>query len=92
MKVLPYVVPVEEVPVAWDRQGAPSTPMHAPRRPRLTNREQTIVDRLLDGCSNRMIARQLGMSEQSVKNRLTMVYRKFGVSTRLQLLLSLRRS
>lgn len=54
--------------------------------PKLTPREAEIVDALLSADSNKAIASKLGISEQSVKNRLTKLYRKFNVSSRLQLM------
>lgn len=56
------------------------------RPPKLTPREQEIVEAILDAASNKTIAQKLGISEQSVKNRLTKLYRKFNVNSRLQLL------
>ena len=58
---------------------------------KLTPRERDIVDAILGAASNRTIAERLGISEQSVKNRLTMLYRKFRVRSRLQLVLALVR-
>ena len=57
-----------------------------PRAIKLTPREQAILKLLLSAQSNKSIADELGISEQSVKNRLTRLYRKFGVSSRLQLM------
>ena len=56
------------------------------RPPRLTPREQEIVEAILEAASNKAIAEKLGISEQSVKNRLTKLYRKYNVNSRLQLL------
>jgi len=56
------------------------------RAVKLTPREQAILRGLLDAQSNKSIADELGISEQSVKNRLTRLYRKFGVTSRLQLM------
>jgi DNA-binding NarL/FixJ family response regulator len=56
------------------------------RPPKLTPRETEIVDAILSADSNKAIAEKLGISEQSVKNRLTKLYRKFSVSSRLQLM------
>jgi two-component system, NarL family, nitrate/nitrite response regulator NarL len=63
--------------------------MGAPPRIHHTRREATIVATLMAGRSNRAIAQELGITEQSVKNRLTKLYRKHGVRTRLQLMLTL---
>jgi DNA-binding NarL/FixJ family response regulator len=53
---------------------------------KLTPREQAIVEALLSAQSNKAIADELGITEQSVKNRLTQLYRKVGVQSRLQLM------
>ena len=53
---------------------------------KLTPREEAIARLILSARSNKAIADELGISEQSVKNRLTLLYRKLGVSSRLQLM------
>lgn len=53
---------------------------------KLTPREQAIVEAILTAQSNKAIADELGITEQSVKNRLTQLYRKVGVQSRLQLM------
>jgi DNA-binding NarL/FixJ family response regulator len=55
------------------------------RRVVLTRRERQILEALLEGCSNRAIAQRLGTSEQTVKNQLSALYAKVGVSSRLEL-------
>ena len=52
---------------------------------RLTKREQEIVAVLMRGCANKEIARELGVSDQTVKNQLTTLFRKLGVGGRLEL-------
>lgn len=52
---------------------------------RLSRREQQIIAKLLDGCTNREIAEHLGVSDQTVKVQLTTLYRKIGVNGRLEL-------
>jgi DNA-binding NarL/FixJ family response regulator len=42
---------------------------------------------VLDGCSNKGIARRLHVKEQTVKNALSVIYGKLGVKTRLALAL-----
>jgi two-component system, NarL family, nitrate/nitrite response regulator NarL len=51
----------------------------------LTSRERQIITALLKGESNKQIAIELGVAEQTVKNHLTQLYEKLGVSTRLEL-------
>jgi len=55
----------------------------------LTSRELQIARAVAEGLSNRDIAVQLGITEQTVKNHLTSVFEKIGVSSRLQLALAL---
>ena len=52
-----------------------------------SRREKQIVDGLLAGCTNKEIAQQLGVSDQTIKNQLTTLYRKMGVTSRLELVL-----
>jgi DNA-binding NarL/FixJ family response regulator len=50
----------------------------------LTEREMSIVKALGAGLSNKQIARELWLAEQTVKFHLTNVYRKLGVSSRTE--------
>jgi len=52
---------------------------------RLTGRERALVSAVVDGCANREIARRFGVSEQTVKNQLSVLFQKVGVSSRLEL-------
>lgn len=56
----------------------------------LTPREREILAALLRGESNKQIARDLGLAEQTVKNHLSQLYEKFGVSSRLELAIQAR--
>jgi DNA-binding NarL/FixJ family response regulator len=53
----------------------------------MTNREIQVVQLLVRGQSNAAIASELGIQLQTVKNLLSGLYAKLGVSTRLQLVL-----
>jgi two-component system, NarL family, nitrate/nitrite response regulator NarL len=52
---------------------------------RLTGRERALVAAVVDGCTNRAIAKRSGVSEQTVKNQLCVLFQKVGVSSRLEL-------
>ena len=53
----------------------------------LTSRELEVVVEVSEGATNRDVARKLHMSEQTVKNHLSTIYDKLGLSTRLELAL-----
>jgi len=53
----------------------------------LTSREREIVRAVVDGSSNKDIAVQFGLSPQTVKNHLSAIFDKLGVSSRLELAL-----
>lgn len=55
--------------------------------PRLTPRDCRIIRALVAGKTNRQIAEHLKLREQTIKNRLSALYAKFGVRNRLQLVL-----
>ena len=74
---------VEEVPQRRDRTPTPG--------PRLTRREREILHLLMKGSANKEIAARLGVSDQTVKNQLSTLYRKAGVSSRLELVLFAQR-
>ena len=51
----------------------------------LTHREREIVRLVVDAAANKEIADLLGISEKTVKNHLTHIFDKLGVSGRLEL-------
>ncbi|WP_263408297.1 response regulator [Terriglobus tenax] len=53
----------------------------------LTPRELEVVACIVEGCSNKDIAKQFTISEETVKRHLSNVFDKTGVSTRLELAL-----
>lgn len=55
----------------------------------LTPSERKIIDYLLDGDSNKTIARRLDISERTVKAHLTSIFRKTGIKDRLHLVLAI---
>lgn len=67
--------------------------MNRRQRPKcpLTARELQILARVAEGCSNRVIGLELGISEQTVKNHLAKVLQRLNVSDRTaSVVLSLR--
>jgi DNA-binding NarL/FixJ family response regulator len=65
---------------------------HAPRQEatpasRLTRRERQVIAAVVEGGGNKDIGKSLGLSEQTVKNHLSNIFDKLGVSNRLELAL-----
>jgi two-component system, NarL family, nitrate/nitrite response regulator NarL len=52
---------------------------------RLGALDRQLLRELAKGATNREIAARLGRREQTVKNRLTVLYRRLGVRNRLEL-------
>lgn len=50
----------------------------------LTAREREVLAQVAQGCTNRQIARRLGISEKTVKNHLSAIFEKIGVADRTQ--------
>ncbi len=60
-----------------------------PQFPQLTNREQEVIQQLLEGKSNKLIASSLSVSIRTVEFHLKNIYAKFEVSSRVELILKL---
>ncbi len=58
--------------------------------PRLTSKEQEIAYLVSEGLSNKAIARQLSISERTVKAHLNNIFKKLGIANRLQLAIEYR--
>jgi len=84
-KLIPHLL--EEL-TALTEQRRREAPTRADERlARVTPRERQIVDLLSAGASNKEIARRLNVTERTVKAHLTAIFRKLGLSGRLQLAL-----
>ncbi|HVI50317.1 MAG TPA: response regulator transcription factor [Candidatus Sulfotelmatobacter sp.] len=59
-------------------------PSMSARKDRLTRRERDILMLLKDGLPNKVIASKLTLSEVTVKSHLCSIFRKLGVSNRVQ--------
>ena len=55
----------------------------------LTDREQEVAARVAAARSNRQIASELGLAEQTVKNHLRAIFLKLGCENRTELALSM---
>jgi PAS domain S-box-containing protein len=53
--------------------------------PRLTNKEQEVAKIVSQGLSNNVIAQKLSISERTVKAHLNNIFKKLGITNRLQL-------
>jgi DNA-binding NarL/FixJ family response regulator len=58
--------------------------------PALSPRQREVMQQLLLGLPNKVIARRLNMADGTVKSHLNTVYRMFGVNSRAQLILKAR--
>jgi DNA-binding NarL/FixJ family response regulator len=77
----------DQVPALVDALRQMSAPPARPPVETLTTRETDIIRAIVDGATNRDVARQLGVTEQTIKNHLSHIYDKLGVSNRLELAL-----
>ena len=69
------------------REVEAASSQEAPPASRVTQRERQIIGAIIDGATNKDIAKSLVLSEQTVKNHLSNIYDKLGVSSRLELAL-----
>ncbi|WP_027881898.1 response regulator transcription factor [Meiothermus rufus] len=60
--------------------------LRAPELPRLTMREQEVLQQMAQGLSSKEIARNLGLSPETVKDHLVRLYEKLGVRNRVEAL------
>jgi DNA-binding CsgD family transcriptional regulator len=67
-------------------QRLPGQPATGARHP-CTDREREIVELLRNGLTNKQIAQQLGIMEETVKKHLQHIYDKFGVRRRALVML-----
>lgn len=57
----------------------------------LTAREEDVMRLVLDGLGNKAVARQLGITEGTVKSHLKLIYGKLGVQSRTQAVVAVER-
>jgi DNA-binding NarL/FixJ family response regulator len=76
-------MPVEVVDLLVQKSGARSAAAPDAGNEALTPREQTVLSLLVDGRSNKEIARVLSVQEITVKMHLRATYQKLGASNRI---------
>jgi len=81
--------PVTVVPDLPTTDGMGHVPVEQ-RQPWLTPRERQIVARLMDGERAPAIAAELYVSQSTVRNHLSSVFKKFGVASQVELVRRLR--
>lgn len=79
-------IPGEFVPM-FGKDGT----AQASKPPVFTPRQESVLQLLLDGRTNREIGNQLHLAEETIKSHVTSILREFGVNTRLQVTLEARR-
>jgi DNA-binding NarL/FixJ family response regulator len=84
-KLIPHLL--EELTVLTEQRRREQPGNLDERLQRVTPRERQIVDLLSAGASNKEIAKRLNVTERTVKAHLTAIFRKLGLSGRLQLAL-----
>jgi DNA-binding NarL/FixJ family response regulator len=77
------------VPPEMLSAAAPRTP--TPDALNITPRQQDVLQLIVDGLSNKEIARELDLSEQTVKAHVTMILRALHVDTRTQVVVAVTR-
>ncbi|MBB1343818.1 response regulator transcription factor [Pseudoalteromonas sp. SR44-5] len=58
----------------------------------LTKREHQVVDIVVTGASNKMVAKQLNITERTVKEHMSSIFNKLKVRDRMQLMLAVKGS
>lgn len=80
---------------SWIKQDSPANPSSGrrasavqpiPKRRHITAREMEIINTVAAGYSNKEIAAQLSISEQTVKHHLANIFTKTGTSNRVELI------
>lgn len=86
----------QELLARVERNGFSTSPVESDLGERrvewnLTNRERGVAELLVEGLSNRRIARRLEISERTVKNHLHSIFCKLEVGDRTQAVIKLMR-
>jgi DNA-binding NarL/FixJ family response regulator len=52
---------------------------------KITDRQSEIIQKIISGDSNRLIAENLGITESTIKGHITNIYDKLGIYNKMQL-------
>src|SRR5262249_44068790 len=87
-----YVPPEFAGPLAEGAPAGAEAPPRpdAPRRHGMSHQQWRILELLAQGLPNKEIARRLGIASSTVKNQLTVVFERLGVSNRTQAAIAAR--
>lgn len=86
-RLLAEAISAPSWPLALAEAGASADPDRLHAMETLSRRELQVVERLHRGCSNKEIARELGIMEDTVKKHLKNVFAKLGVRRRALVIL-----
>jgi PAS domain S-box-containing protein len=78
------VAAANDLAVTVDRSGRGADAQADPAMPSLTGRQVEILRMAADGTPNREIGRRLGLSEGTVKQHMTRIFRRLGVQNRTE--------
>ncbi len=71
------------------QQAIPPKIVNGDGLPLLSDRERAVVRYICDGLTNREIAECMGLSEHTVKNHLFRIYKRLGISSRVEIMFSM---
>lgn len=89
---LPPDVPAVPDPSSYGSGGIGDSSDLRSAFPRLTQRQRDTIERLVRGETNKQIARDLGISDNTVKNHLAAIFRELDVRNRTEVVFALARS
>jgi DNA-binding NarL/FixJ family response regulator len=78
-------MPASAVSSSWMRRSVPQQAKNSDtEHSSLTERQQTVLEHMAEGKSNKAIANELSITEITVKAHVSAILRKLGVSNRVQ--------
>ncbi|WP_307236293.1 LuxR C-terminal-related transcriptional regulator [Pararhizobium capsulatum] len=84
-----YVSPSLSARLLSDMSSHAATAKHGNPIDNLTNREQEVLNLVAEGLSNKRIALRLGVHEKTIKQHMTHIFAKLGISNRTEAAMTL---